>query len=80
MPGTLCAWHFFLPHGRSALHEYSPDRFLLPFARDPQANVLLTPHVAAGGWKDSARHTDRSQDYENIVHFLEGRPLLHRVV
>jgi len=56
-----------------------PDNPLLPLARDPQANVLLTPHVAAGGWKNSARQTDRRQDYENIVRLLEGRPLLHRV-
>ncbi|RPI55893.1 MAG: hypothetical protein EHM56_04895 [Chloroflexi bacterium] len=39
-----------------------PDNPLLPLARDPRANVLLTPHVAAGGWKDSARRTDRRQD------------------
>jgi lactate dehydrogenase-like 2-hydroxyacid dehydrogenase len=56
-----------------------PDNPLLPLARDPRANVLLTPHVAAGGWKDSARRTERRQDYENILRLLDGRPLLHRV-
>lgn len=56
-----------------------PDNPLLPLARDPQSNVLLTPHVAAGGWKDNAWRTDRRQDYENILRLLEGRPLLYRI-
>ena len=56
-----------------------PDNPLLPLARDPLANVLLTPHVAAGGWQDSARRTDRRQDYENVLRLLDGRPLLYRI-
>ncbi len=57
-----------------------PDNPLLPLARDPQANVILTPHVAAGGWVDSSRQTDRRQDYENVLRLLDGRPLLYRIV
>ena len=54
-----------------------PDNPLLPLARDPHANVLLTPHVAGGAGR---LVPSRAKDYENIVRVLEGKPLLHRVI
>ncbi len=55
-----------------------PDNPLLPLARDPAFNVLLTPHTAAG---DLSAHRDtRVKDYTNLVRLLSGAPLLHRLV
>lgn len=61
-----------------------PDNPLLPLARDPGFNVLLTPHVAAGsgpaslpkGTPDKAR----AGDFDNLLRLLRGMPLLHRIV
>ena len=55
-----------------------PDNPLLPLARDPSCNVVLTPHVAAG--QNSAHPSARMQDYTNVVRLLADQPLLHRVV
>jgi phosphoglycerate dehydrogenase-like enzyme len=51
-----------------------PDNPLLPLARDPAANVILTPHTAAIS-EDRGRHSD----YTNIRRFLADEPLLYRV-
>jgi phosphoglycerate dehydrogenase-like enzyme len=64
--------------------EYEPlraDNPLVALARDPQMNVLLTPHTAAGA--PDPKHTrnslERGSDFTNIVRLLHGEPLLHRV-
>jgi len=54
-----------------------PDNPLLPLARDPAMNVLLTPHTAAGTVTEG--EMKREADYENIRRLLRGQPLLHRV-
>jgi lactate dehydrogenase-like 2-hydroxyacid dehydrogenase len=61
-------------------YEWEPirtDNPLLALAREG-ANVLLTPHVAAGA--PAASHQRRSDEFTNIVRHVEGRPPLHRIV
>jgi len=41
-------------------------------------NVLLTPHIAAGGTAAAAR--ERLKDYTNITNHINGQPLKYRVV
>jgi len=41
-------------------------------------NVLLTPHIAAGG--TAAAVKERFGDYTNITRHINGEPLLYRVV
>lgn len=58
-------------------YEWEPirsDNPLLPLARDPAMNVLLTPHTAAG--TVSATESGREEDFENIRRTLRGEPLL----
>ena len=38
-----------------------PDNPLLPLARDPARNVLLTPHTAAGSSRDADSDADAAQ-------------------
>lgn len=57
-----------------------PDNPLLPLARDPQYNVLLTPHTAGGARRtDEPPSSRRRSDYLNIQHLLQGEPLLYRI-
>jgi phosphoglycerate dehydrogenase-like enzyme len=56
-----------------------PDNPLLPLARDPAVNVLLTPHTAAGSSADAASDRTRRGDYDNLMRVLRGQPLLHQV-
>jgi phosphoglycerate dehydrogenase-like enzyme len=53
------------------------DDPLLALAADPMANLVLTPHTAAGGFR--AGGSTRSHDYDNILAHLEGRPLRYRI-
>lgn len=55
-----------------------PDSPLLPLARDPQANIVLTPHTASGSLDPNAL-PDRRGDYANLVHYLNGEPLEYQV-
>jgi phosphoglycerate dehydrogenase-like enzyme len=57
-----------------------PDNPLLPLARDPALNVLLTPHTAAGSSQDADSDQTRRSDYANLMRILRGEPPLHRVV
>lgn len=61
-------------------HEWEPlrpDGPLVALARDPQQNLVLTPHVAAGtGLSGGAR---RASEYSNLLAVLSGKTLLHRV-
>jgi phosphoglycerate dehydrogenase-like enzyme len=54
-----------------------PDNPLVALARDPQMNVLLTPHTASG--TSTPGVPTRTADYENIRRLLAGEPLLYRV-
>ncbi|GAB4529710.1 MAG: hypothetical protein Kow0063_07050 [Anaerolineae bacterium] len=68
--------------GGAALDTYEwepirPDNPLLPLARDPAMNVLLTPHIAAGA--GPATGSGREEDFENIRRVLRGEPLLFRL-
>ncbi|MCS6828955.1 MAG: hypothetical protein NZ553_20250 [Caldilinea sp.] len=55
-----------------------PDDPLVQAVQDPMLNLILTPHVAAGGF--TAGGHSRSQDYDNILALLQGRALKHRIV
>jgi phosphoglycerate dehydrogenase-like enzyme len=44
------------------------------------ANIVLTPHTAAGGVAASATDTSRARDYAPILHHLRGEPVPYRVV
>jgi phosphoglycerate dehydrogenase-like enzyme len=54
-----------------------PDDPLLELARNPAANLILTPHVAAG--TVAANREERVRDYSNLLAVLRGEPLLHRL-
>lgn len=54
------------------------DNPILPWARQPHSNVLLTPHTAAGA--SSARSDTRRDDYDNLVRLLKGEALIGRLV
>jgi phosphoglycerate dehydrogenase-like enzyme len=56
-----------------------PDNPLLPLARDPHCNVLLTPHTAAGSGQ-ALPGKARARDYDNLLRVLCGEPLLYRIV
>lgn len=63
-------------------YEWEPirgDNPLVPLARDPTMNVLLTPHTAAGSRIDAASDQTRQADYINLVRVLRGQDPLHRV-
>ena len=53
-----------------------PDNPLIPLAKQGH-NVLLTPHIAAGG--ASAAAQERRKDYTNIVNHIEGKVLRFRI-
>ena len=55
-----------------------PDAPLVALARDPRANVVLTPHTAQGDIRLTAEL--RAPEFSNLVALLDGRPLRHRVV
>lgn len=60
--------------------EWEPlkaDNPLIPLAKAGR-NVLLTPHIAAGGMAAAAQ--ERLGDYTNITDHINGRPLRYRVV
>jgi phosphoglycerate dehydrogenase-like enzyme len=55
----------------------APDSPLLPVARRPQANLVLTPHTAAGA--AAANAVERSEDYDNLLRVLRGQELVGRL-
>jgi phosphoglycerate dehydrogenase-like enzyme len=55
-----------------------PDSPLLPVARPLDANIVLTPHTAAGTMP--VGQAGRNQDYTNLLNMIHGRPLEFRVV
>jgi phosphoglycerate dehydrogenase-like enzyme len=54
-----------------------PDDPLVPIARDPTRNLILTPHVAAGAVAVSRE--ERIPDYANVLRVLNGEKLSHRL-
>ena len=54
-----------------------PDNPLIPLAKQ-RYNVLLTPHIAAGGASAAAK--ERRKDYTNIVNHIEGKASRYRVI
>ncbi len=62
-------------------HRWEPPRVgapLVELARDPAANVVLTPHTAQGDIRLTAEL--RAPEFTNLVAMLTGRPLRNRVV
>jgi len=56
-----------------------PDSPLLRLVREhPQANVILSPHIAGGVASNDV--AARAREFENIRRLKDGRPLLHRLV
>lgn len=63
-------------------YEYEPirsDNPLLLLARQG-GNVVLTPHIAAGGFSASTADQGRAGEYLNIVRHLRGEEPFNRVV
>ena len=54
------------------------DSPLLPLARQPRSNLVITPHTAAGS--ASASSKARTGDYVNIQRVLRGEKLVGRLV
>lgn len=70
--------------GGAALDSYAYEPLpannpLVQLARSG-ANILLTPHTAAGGSTASANDTNRAGEYTPIMQHVRGEPLLYRVV
>lgn len=61
------------------VYEPAPhDSPLLRLARErPEANIVLTPHIAGGVASNDV--AARAREFENIVNLAEGRALRHRV-
>ena len=78
LAGALASGHLY----GAAVDTYTyepihPEDPLLPLARQPGANVILTPHTAAG--PVAANRDERCGDFDNIVHFLRGEELEGRL-
>ncbi len=56
-----------------------PDDPLVSLARNPQVNLLLTPHTAAGAEAATGAEFRRNMDYDNLLAVLTGQPLKYRV-
>jgi phosphoglycerate dehydrogenase-like enzyme len=54
------------------------DDPLVPVARDPANNLILTPHIAAG--TVAASREERVPDFANLLRILEGGELSYRLV
>jgi lactate dehydrogenase-like 2-hydroxyacid dehydrogenase len=54
-----------------------PDDPLVPVARDPTNNLILTPHVAAG--TVAVSREERIPDYANVLKVLKGEELNYRI-
>jgi phosphoglycerate dehydrogenase-like enzyme len=63
-------------------YEWEPIRAGHPLIAMAQAgaNVLLTPHTAAGSSTGQIADKERRDDYRVVVRYLNGEPLPHRVV
>ncbi len=59
-------------------YEPLPPDYPLIRLRQQRYNVLLTPHTAGGTGEDEAG--DQGYQYRNILHMIEAKPLVHRLV
>lgn len=68
----------------AALDTYSweplPADSPLTAAARQGANLLLTPHIAAGTAEWLGELPDRSGDYRNLLHYLAGEPLEYQLI
>ncbi len=68
----------------AALDTYSweplPADSPLIAAAKQGANLLLTPHIAAGTADWEGELPDRSGDYRNLLHYLAGEPLEYQLI
>jgi phosphoglycerate dehydrogenase-like enzyme len=55
-----------------------PDDPLVPVAREPANNLILTPHIAAG--TVAANREERIPDFANLIQVLRNGELSHRIV
>ena len=55
------------------------DSPLLLLARDPEANIILTPHTASGSIDPNAL-PDRRGDYINLLSYTKNKPLIYQIV
>lgn len=55
------------------------DSPLIEAARQPEVNIVLTPHTASGS-VDPKEDPDRSEEYTNLVNILKGERLFNQVV
>ena len=62
-----------------AWEPINQDSPLLDLARDPEANIMLTPHTASGSINPNAL-PDRRGDYINLVSYNNKQPLIYQVV
>jgi phosphoglycerate dehydrogenase-like enzyme len=58
------------------------DDPMAALAADPRANVVLTPHTAAGTQPvfSAVQRAERAEDYDNILRCLRHEPLMGRLV
>ena len=68
--------------GGAALDTYTwepirPQNPLLPLARLPRTNILLTPHTAAGS--EAANPKERKDDFSNLLQVLQGGSLRYQL-
>jgi phosphoglycerate dehydrogenase-like enzyme len=56
-----------------------PDSPLLLVVRGTRANLVLTPHVAAGGKSGLSEAQGRAGDFANLMRILHGEPLVGRL-
>jgi lactate dehydrogenase-like 2-hydroxyacid dehydrogenase len=57
------------------IHSENP---LLPLARQPETNIVLTPHTAAGS--TAVTRDERVKDYVNLINFIQNKTLRFQVV
>lgn len=55
------------------------DNPLLALARDPQANVVFTPHTAIGARPGADMASSFRAGWQNVVNLMQGLPLVNRL-
>jgi lactate dehydrogenase-like 2-hydroxyacid dehydrogenase len=61
-------------------YEWEPIKPDHPLLALEDANVILTPHTAAGSYTAAVENRERREDYTAIVCHLRGEPIPHRIV
>lgn len=55
----------------------SPKHPLVKMMQDPASNIILTPHIAAATLPMEL--SSRSRDYDEVMRFIRGMPLIHEI-